>query len=322
MTDKLLGFEQIKKVVKTFYTPPIIIHSNPNLLINHYFLDPINQRGLTEYTTLGYSIDMWRIGGAATNIKYNVESATLSCDPTTDTYALLEQLLDRPYKLKGKTLTYSVLFRAANRMLVQVWRTTSTGSVSLIASDVWINDLFVSLTFKMPEDLTDSDKIRFVIQTQNSISLIDAKLEFGNTQTLCYQQPNGDYVLIDPVSNNISELVACQNYQVVYGYPSGGFTNATFIATGYMTSENTARLHLVTPAPLRALPTVQQTGLSILSNKNKRATIEEMFVVWPPAQNHIVIQVKIASGTGMAIGDIVFLELHSGSKLILDANLN
>ena len=41
---------------------------NPNLLDNWYFGRPVNQRGQTEYTTTGYTVDRWKldVGGAVT----------------------------------------------------------------------------------------------------------------------------------------------------------------------------------------------------------------------------------------------------------------
>jgi hypothetical protein len=42
---------------------------NPNLLDNWYFGNPVNQRGQTEYTAAGYTIDRWRVPSAQETVK-------------------------------------------------------------------------------------------------------------------------------------------------------------------------------------------------------------------------------------------------------------
>ena len=57
--DLLLGIVSAGKITLTIPTPK----PNENLLDNWYFADPINQRGQTEYTEGGYTIDRWILWG-------------------------------------------------------------------------------------------------------------------------------------------------------------------------------------------------------------------------------------------------------------------
>ena len=45
------------------YTATISQIYHPNLLINADFRNPVNQRGQTEYTAVGYTIDPWKTAG-------------------------------------------------------------------------------------------------------------------------------------------------------------------------------------------------------------------------------------------------------------------
>ncbi len=54
--------------------------SNPNLLDNWYFADPINQRGQMEYSDTGYTIDRWR---TISDIKFSATNGGLCFSPDT-----------------------------------------------------------------------------------------------------------------------------------------------------------------------------------------------------------------------------------------------
>ena len=77
-------------------------HSNPNLLDNWYFADPINQRGQTEYTGAVYTIDRWFNGHS--ELITRVEDDCISC---TGTGLNLQQIISS--NLAGQTVCMSVL---------------------------------------------------------------------------------------------------------------------------------------------------------------------------------------------------------------------
>lgn len=235
-------------------------HSNENLLDNSR-LD-INQRGLSEYTNYGYTVDRWALGGNAKNGKYTAASKTLSCDSTTTAFIYLEQKIESPSRFAGKTLTLSALFGSANRAIVQIWRSNSLGTVALAASGTWGNDLFQFCSAKIPNDVSDSDYIRIIVQTQNSIQIKATKLELGPVPTLAHKE--GDtWVLNDPPPNIALELLKCQRYYVAFednvfatGSEVAIYANAQFALSGTKF-----------PVKMRAVPTITIKDVRVWSGE-------------------------------------------------------
>lgn len=235
-------------------------HSNENLLDNSR-LD-INQRELSEYTNYGYTVDRWALGGNAKNGKYTAASKTLSCNATTTAFIYLEQKIESPSRFAGKTLTLSALFGSANRAIVQIWRSNSSGTVALAASGTWGNDLFQFCSAKIPNDVSDSDYIRIIVQTQNSIQIKATKLELGPVPTLAHK--DGDtWVLNDPPPNIALELLKCQRYYVAFednAFATGSevaiYANARFALSGTKF-----------PVKMRAVPTITIKDVRVWSGE-------------------------------------------------------
>ena len=77
-----------------------------NLLDNWYFPDTINQRGQTEYTSAGYTIDRWSIEAGA---KLKVLEDGVVFTPNPSNYNTCTQYVENYKELVGKQLTLSVL---------------------------------------------------------------------------------------------------------------------------------------------------------------------------------------------------------------------
>lgn len=73
--------------------------SNPNLIINGDFRDPINQRGKKIYNTNGYTIDRWILWNANTTLTLNDGYCTIAGD-----YNLIVQHIEFPKTLSKKRL--------------------------------------------------------------------------------------------------------------------------------------------------------------------------------------------------------------------------
>ena len=182
--------------------------SNPNLLDNWYFGNPINQRGQTSYTGEGYTIDRWKdVGTSYVTIGDN----KITFGNTNADYSSFKQIIENPSQYIGKTLTFSVLGRAISG-------SPSTfipyhGTVPLK------NELsVVSHTFvfgSTPGE--DTSSLQVNIWANNSVSsfeLIAAKLELGDHQTLAHQE-NGVWVL-NEIPNYGEQLLRCQRYFQLY----------------------------------------------------------------------------------------------------------
>lgn len=210
MTDKLLGFEQIKKVVKTFYRPPIIIHSNPNLLINHYFLDPINQRGKTEYVGVGYGIDGWK--STSVNSVQKIEEDGVIFHDTDGGLGQYRQHIEEKTakKLNNLPLTFSVLVNIQVAEAFQLGFYSSEYHAAPEMDFLTVGTHLETYTTIM-SDIT-SDLIVFISPRLTNAKAIAAKLELGTQQTLAHQDASGNWVLNDPPPNKALELLKCKRY--------------------------------------------------------------------------------------------------------------
>lgn len=177
-------------------------HSNPNLLDNWYFADPINQRGQKTYTGIGYCIDRWRSWLRPDNeITVNDGYVTVK--------AQIAQVIENNVKsnLIGKQATISVLLNSGVLLSASgVVLPNSTGI--LLGTENTGNQIILFLS---PEG-----EFSFQINIWNNID-IDvkaAKLELGSVQTLAHQDPDGKWILNDAPPNKALELAKCQRYYI------------------------------------------------------------------------------------------------------------
>lgn len=181
-----------------------IMSSNANLLVNPDFA--INQRGSTSYSSAGYTVDDWifSITGSGNSGSYDAKTHVLSGSvlDTDGYFANMQQYIEEPARFAGKVMTLSSSMSELNKpALIQVWRTEGTTTTAVAATSYNLEPDKV-LTFTMPSDLTETSKIRMVLQTRGSVKLNWAKLELGSYATR----------FVDP--DPVIELIKCQkNYQ-------------------------------------------------------------------------------------------------------------
>lgn len=168
----------------------IVSASNPNILDNWYFADPINQRGQTSYTA-GYGIDRWYSTGT---MSINVSGLTVT--------QMLKQLIEGGESFNNKSLTMSILFASGELGTV--------AGVMNMNSDSWdaakhIDSGWIGLR------LQTNGLIDFRYTCEQPTTVIAAKLELGSQQTLAHKE--GDtWVPNDPPPNKATELAKCQRY--------------------------------------------------------------------------------------------------------------
>lgn len=167
---------------------------NPNLLINWYFGNPVNQRGQTSYPGGAYSIDQWLLSSGNTSLVVNDGFLTVT---TRTAGAAVDQIQEFPYP-PGTVLTLSALMRCttANAGLQCRFGKDGTGysnTVTLTGTGDWE---LVTLTFTIPSGIgavLQSPRFRGTAAgTTYDIKAI--KLELGTQQTLAHQE-NGVWVL-------------------------------------------------------------------------------------------------------------------------------
>lgn len=178
---------------------------NPNLLDNWYFVNPVNQRGQTEYSGTGYGIDRWRNGMSAS--AHKIASSGLIIYKTSTRF---EQLIENAEDFVGKTLTLSAL----------VVENTSTSNVTFgaLVSGSSADTVVVrggnvgcfSTTFAAKEGF---EGVRFYTTSgfDGSVIILAAKLELGTQQTLAHQDADGNWVLNEIPDYNEQLLRCCMS---------------------------------------------------------------------------------------------------------------
>ena len=173
--------------------------SRPNLLDNWYFADPVNQRGETEYTGPGYTIDRWKLPyNKSASVKIECGGLLLTRNGEN---AILEQKI--PLDLTGvkvciSGLTNEGLYSGTKTVdainYTSPIRIPNVGDIQVFSSDgittfrIWVTIDEASCKFKA------------------------VKLELGDTQTLARQDDSGGWVLNDPPPSKALELLKCQRY--------------------------------------------------------------------------------------------------------------
>lgn len=186
---ELRDFAEMQKIKKkTEYI------SNPNLLDNWYFADPINQRGKTNYTTgenNDYCIDRWKLGW---NANLSVTGDGISHSTATQMWQpLTDELVDA---LTGKTVTVSIL--------------SNEGLYTDMGEFENINGSRMVVYINSPAFGT-----ALVIKTKPAEVIIAVKLEIGEQQTLAHQE-NGVWML-NEIPNYAEQMAICSQYSPTSG---------------------------------------------------------------------------------------------------------
>ena len=223
-------------------------HSNPNLLDNWYFADPINQRGKAEYGTAGYTIDRWALKAGA-SLKLLAGGIEVSAPNSGDWVQVLDGGFDL---IKGKTFTVSYL--TMDNVLVFgsgtiPSNTPSATTLYLSASGEVRCALGYSAVHKHPF-------VSFAAGSKTSAKIIAVKLELGPVQTLAHQDGDGSWVLNDPPPNKALELEKCQKYAIAM---DGAEVRASRVTA------NAVRAFFPTPHSLRANPAITKGAFQVKS---------------------------------------------------------
>ena len=178
-----------------------------NLLDNWYFVGggsqqgggqfPINQRGQTSYKnaqTLPYTIDRWILGW---NKTVTITESGLVFDPSPELFQQTDPIIAS--QLIGSLITITVLDNGNHLYTVSaVYNGTDT-----------ITDPDVKVSFTPSHG---GKPHSFWIRANNVIA---AKLELGPTQTLAYQDEDGNWQLFETPDYG-AELAKCQRYFQLY----------------------------------------------------------------------------------------------------------
>ena len=300
---------------------------NRNLLDNWYFVGggsqqgggqfPINQRGETSYPSgaNGYYIDRWT-KDAAVDITLSADGLII----TTETAGsrATSQEMENVSQFIGKVLTLSVLAQGTGAVNLGY----NDGSKSVYQGETPVSSslTLISYTFTVPAELSGFRAIiRSVINdTSHSILLIAAKLELGPTQTLAYQDEDGNWQLFE-TPDYVEELAKCQRYLQVVGAGDGG--NYFSIGYGMAFSTTFVRIPLYLPEVLReVVPTISFTGNLQLCHGSDLFDVTEIALDTTNSLNMVSIR---ANSNGLTLGELYQLRAKNDLtvKIVISAEL-
>lgn len=194
----------------------------PNLLDNAIFIGggsqqgggqlPVNQRGQTSYVDENV-IDRWKLTGNGGQ-SLTIASDGIILTSTADYGCYFTQNLEQSVieACLGKKVTASVL---------SVGQNTAQANLNLYVDNTWKDYMIIqeglsTKQFTIP--LTaNSFYINFGAGASGTCKLIAVKLEFGDTQTLAYQDEDGAWQLLpQPESDYATQMLKCQRYYQIY----------------------------------------------------------------------------------------------------------
>ena len=186
--------------------------SNPNLLDNWYFANPVNQRGQMEYTGEVYGIDRWiaQWTGAGATL---IEDGCVSIYRTDWESYLCQRITDG---LGGQTVTFSALCKGnCGINLIECdsgWAFKS--NIAGQGNTVIDGYTLFTVTGVVPQGCKNL-LVQFTSAQGAKSQFKAAKLELGSNQTLAHKDENGNWVL-NEIPNYGEQLARCQRYFQLY----------------------------------------------------------------------------------------------------------
>ena len=275
--------------------------SNPNLLDNWYFADPVNQRGQAEYGE-GYTIDRWCLYVSG-NTTISIENGVVIHEGAGGYF---QQRLERSKmeKLLGQAATLSVLIDnqlySATDLLGYPGNRCIIRGLPVGESSLFWDDVKCEVNFSL---------------TGGAGVLQAVKLELGSQQTLAHRDASGNWVLNDPPPNKALELAKCQRYQFVIG-------NRLLAPFGTFVSRASGCAFAFIPLPaMRAAPTVTFYGnfRAIASNRETAGSnLTGVISGWSASG----VEIAIHSFEGLSVGDAGWLDTRDANAMVIfDANI-
>lgn len=268
----------------------------PNLLDNWYFGRPVNQRGKSEYTGSGYTVDRW----TAKEGVVSLSSGGLTLQNSTWLDQMIENLIENRI--------YTISLLTANGVLL-----AGTGLLN--------KDSFISVRIDGGGYIDISyhaDVSRYYMELARAdaaqpLSILAAKLELGPTQTLAHRE--GDRWVLNEVPDYGEQL---RRY-LRHDYIIGSNTDACPICTGTAYSSDSVIAVVDLPEVMRSNPAVVISGgIQIRFSATQNFTVS---TVENYGFSGDKVQLYFSGLSGLTPGQSCDLYTQSGSKIEFNANL-
>jgi len=182
-------------------------------LINADFRCPVNRNGQTEYTGLGYTIDLWKFSSPEWNLKISDHLITVS--RIGNYVSGLSKVIENLGTLSGQIVTLSALCPTETTGSFRLYL-SYTGAEGTKNAFTELKKGVSNLTIQLPQNLS-SVTIQINGYTNNSSASIQAmKLELYPVQTLAHQDASGNWVLNDPPNYDL-QYALCSLYSPING---------------------------------------------------------------------------------------------------------
>lgn len=276
---------------------PVTLGAPHNYLDNSDFRNPVNQRGKTAYSRVGYTIDRWMLlnndGTMSIGDGY-IELTGVSGE------AWFAQLIPNPSHHVGKTVTFVVELADYQKVCV---------SGVLSTTQAILND--AGLLLYIHPATEDYIQLNMVARTGTSYQIRNVALYEGEytAETLPDYKPKGYG----------AELAECQRYFIRLIAPT---SEALPAFAGFGTVVNSTVFAVCSlPVPMRILPTVKGETLELITKDIAHYKTVSSLDIYPRCATNAVV-VEATSSDTLTTGDIYYLVgRRSTSYLDLSADL-
>lgn len=256
--------------------------SNPNLLDNWYFANPVNQRGQTSYIGAGYGIDRWKSSNSNLAVNLTGDGIVLSSGSAA---GYLAQYFDGGIPIED-SYTISALVEAitGTAYFQAVYSDGTYGKAMKLAAGLNV------LTVKAAKTIS---RVLFQVNSGSSVTVKSAKLELGSQQTLAHKDANGNWVL-NEIPDYGEQLRRCQRYFVNFNpYKMKWFAMPPAVASNASQAYSAVTL----PVAMRAQPVVAYGGNIVLSQDADHAVTSILASDNTFTGNSIQLRYDVSAGT-------------------------
>lgn len=296
---------------RSFIVVPPKFTVNPNLLDNWYFGNPVNQRGLTEYTIFWnqYSVDRWSCEGDTVYVRIEQDGIVLKNNNSNGFQ--FKQILPDGLIPVGSAVTMSVLCTSVSGICHFTYAQINepySGSIPWTQVEAGV------VTTAHGVQIGGQHKIIIGLEPGAEIKILAIKLELGSTQTLAHLE-NGNWVL-NEIPDYGEQLRKCQRYFLKIGDVS----RYCSFGNGVARDGQFVSITIPTPVTMRGTPGLAAIPVGFVMRHNDTIISGgASFSVDAFSQNSIML--KVQSQVALTPGDMWEAFLQPGGSLVFSADL-